>query len=636
MRAIAVLPVLLFHAFPELIPGGFVGVDIFFVISGYLISGILFRELLKTGRIDFWLFYQKRIRRILPNLFLLLFFVFIVAWFCYTTKELEFLGKNIAYSAIFAENIFLIKNLQDYFAPQAEINPLLHVWSLAIEEQFYIFFPVFCLILWKAKNRLGLKYGLIVLTASSLSYCIISSLQPIPSKALYYMPFARFWELGAGGLLAYYQTFENWSSSRFTRNSREIMSWLSALLFLSSFALIDSRIMQFPGMITVLPIFGTVLFIAAGADSSFNKLLSNRAFVFIGLVSYSLYLWHWPFIVFSKLLFIPSTGIQILALIVAFIVSIIVYYFVESPFRLKRQPIVSIILLSGVVCFYLVGKYINNNAVTLPRSSLAFLNEVNNVQSDVYFPGELKWVNREGISYLTNDVDKAPLVLFIGDSHMEQLLPRIEEANAKKIPFAWISSGGCLIALGVESAQEEHISCTKANQNFEKILEIGSIKRVVQSQRWGIYFNDRIEDLTAETLFLRSSEEKIKVRDGVLGELLLNQQRRLSQIGIKYLVILDNPWEDQVDKAVPLHNRLTHILNPEFSAYDDLPSDEQWKQANDYVRSHLGDKVKYIELADSICPNNRCWLKYYRDDDHLRVSTVRKYLTVVDQVFDGL
>ena len=636
LRAIAVLPVLLFHAFPELIPGGFVGVDIFFVISGYLISGILFRELKKTGRIDFGNFYQKRIKRILPNLFLLLFFVSVVVWFCYTTAELEFLGRNIAYSAIFAENIFLIKNLQDYFAPQAEMNPLLHVWSLAIEEQFYIFFPVFCLILWKVKNRLGLKYGLVALTATSLSYCIIASLQPIPSKALYYMPFARFWELGAGGLLAYYQTFENWSSSRFTKTSREMMSCLSAFLFLTSFALIDSKSMQFPGSITIFPILGAVLFIAAGADSRFNKLSSNRVFVFVGLVSYSLYLWHWPLIVFTKLLFTPGTGIKIFALAIAFVISIIVYYFVENPLRLKSSRCVCIWLLLGIVFFYALGRLTTIKADELPRTSSSFLNEISTAQNDFNFPGNLKKVDRRGVSYLTNDTEKEPLILFIGDSHMEHLLPRIEEANAKKIPFAWISSGGCLMALGVESAQKEYIGCTKANQNFEKILEIGTIKRVVHSQRWGNYFNNRLDGLIAQTLFYRLDGEKRNVRDGILGDVLLDQQKRLDMLNIEYVLVLDNPWEYRINKVVPEENRLKYILNPKFPEYFDLPKDDQWKLANEYVKSHLGDKVKYIELADSICPNNRCWLRYYKDDNHLRASTVREYLTVVDQVFDGL
>lgn len=163
LRALAVLPVLIFHAWPGLLPGGFVGVDVFFVISGYLISGILFRQLQRTGHIDFADFYAKRIRRIIPNLLCVLLFTATIGWFFLTSSEYYELGKQIYSSAFFYQNFRLLKDLGDYFAADASLQPLLHLWSLAIEEQFYIIFPLVCALVWKLRTNVRLLGGVVLL-----------------------------------------------------------------------------------------------------------------------------------------------------------------------------------------------------------------------------------------------------------------------------------------------------------------------------------------------------------------------------------------------------------------------------------------------------------------------------------------
>ena len=169
LRALAVLPVLIFHAWPSLLPGGFVGVDVFFVISGYLISGILFRQLQRTGRIDFSDFYAKRIRRIIPNLLCVLLFTASVGWFFMTAQEYYELGKQIYSSAFFYQNFRLLKELGDYFAADASQQPLLHLWSLAIEEQFYIVFPLLCALVWKLQSNVRVL-GLVVCLVTFVSF----------------------------------------------------------------------------------------------------------------------------------------------------------------------------------------------------------------------------------------------------------------------------------------------------------------------------------------------------------------------------------------------------------------------------------------------------------------------------------
>ena len=221
LRALAVLPVLIFHAWPALLPGGFVGVDVFFVISGYLISGILFRQLQRTGRIEFTDFYAKRIRRIIPNLLCVLFFTIVVGWFFLTPSEYHDLGKQIYSSAFFYQNFRLLKDLGDYFATDASLQPLLHLWSLAIEEQFYIVFPLLCALIWRLRaNVRALGVTVCLVTVGSLAACLLVRDQAFR----FYFPLTRFWELGVGILLSYAQHFGFWRPDAQDTLKRNILS----------------------------------------------------------------------------------------------------------------------------------------------------------------------------------------------------------------------------------------------------------------------------------------------------------------------------------------------------------------------------------------------------------------------------
>ncbi len=199
----AVIPVLIFHAFPQLVPGGFYGVDIFFVISGYLISGIIFRGLDKDS-FSFCDFYIKRIKRIIPNLVAVLIFVAVVGWFITSAGEYKNIGANISHSALFYQNFGLMRE-EGYFNVLAQNNPLLHIWSLAIEEQFYLLFPLLCFAIWKigkhSKQALGLF--VVLLTVSSLMCCFLLE----NNDVRFYFPLSRFWELGVGICVSYAETF---------------------------------------------------------------------------------------------------------------------------------------------------------------------------------------------------------------------------------------------------------------------------------------------------------------------------------------------------------------------------------------------------------------------------------------------
>ena len=233
LRALAVLPVLIFHAFPSLIPGGFFGVDVFFVISGYLISGIIFRGIASSS-FSYLDFYEKRIKRIIPNLILLLTFVAAAGWFILLPDEYANLGMHIDASTLFIQNFQLLSEI-GYFTEDALRKPLLHLWSLAIEEQFYIVFPLICTLIWRLSRSvkmIGIAAALIAL--GSLAACLSSS----DRNFAFYFPLTRFWELGAGILLSYSETFIGFSTSRFSQNVRNGLSIAGILMIVLPMAFV--------------------------------------------------------------------------------------------------------------------------------------------------------------------------------------------------------------------------------------------------------------------------------------------------------------------------------------------------------------------------------------------------------------
>lgn len=233
LRALAVVPVLIFHAFPNLLPGGFYGVDIFFVISGYLISGIIFRGLV-SDKFSFVVFYSRRIKRIVPNLILVIAFVAVIGWFITTASEYVRIAANISHSALFYQNITLMKD-EDYFGVLAQNNPLLHIWSLSIEEQFYLLFPFVCFLIWKVGRRSIYGLGVFVLGITAASFVLMLLISD--QNVRFYLPLSRFWELGVGICIAYAEVFFKYNTKRYGQTLTNGLSVLGICLVLLAFFL---------------------------------------------------------------------------------------------------------------------------------------------------------------------------------------------------------------------------------------------------------------------------------------------------------------------------------------------------------------------------------------------------------------
>ena len=362
LRAVAILPVLLFHAFPSRLSGGFVGVDVFFVISGFLISSIIFRHI-KDESFSFLDFYARRVRRLFPALSLVLCATLIFGWFSLDADEFKMLGGHIAAGAGFVQN-FVLWGEVGYFDVSSELKPLLHLWSLAIEEQYYLLFPLVVWVAWRIRvNLLSLVLFIAILSFSANLISVRSD--PLTT---FYFPHTRVWELMAGAILAavsrsvgikqaltsssttpavvhYFNVALSNVAQRigtFCKSCAKIIGLNRSLLSFIGFGLIAASTLvfdkghHFPGWRALVPVLGTLMIIYAGQHAWINRyVLANKAVVFIGLISYPLYLWHWPLLSFARIIEseLLSASIRLSLLTLSFVLATLTYVLIEKPAR---------------------------------------------------------------------------------------------------------------------------------------------------------------------------------------------------------------------------------------------------------------------------------------------------------------
>ena len=357
LRAISVLLVLGFHAFPSLVGGGFIGVDVFFVISGYLITGIILGEL-ATGSFRFTHFYARRIRRIFPALILVLLFSAVVGFQILQIDELKRLEKHISASTVFILNyVFLGEN--GYFDSTATAKPLLHLWSLGVEEQFYLIWPLLMVGMWRAGKRLLLPT--LLLAALSFGWNI-SQISSHPAHVFYSIQ-TRFWELSIGSLLACALSRDS-GREQVPGRLNGLCAWLGAGLIAMAVVVVRAE-KAFPGWWALMPTVGACLLIAAGPQTWVNKnVLSQRVLVRLGLISFPLYLWHWPLLSFAWIAHggPPPSWVRLLLVALAFIFAELTYRFVETPIRQGRSKRSVIVVLCGLMSLIGVSSYLLDRA----------------------------------------------------------------------------------------------------------------------------------------------------------------------------------------------------------------------------------------------------------------------------------
>lgn len=347
LRAIAVLLVIGFHAFPNQVRGGFVGVDVFFVISGFLITRIITDDL-SGGQFSFADFYARRARRLFPALLTMLAVCLTAAFVLFFPSDFKALGKHTLASALFVQNLVLLHEV-NYFDSASELKPLLHMWSLAVEEQFYLLWPLTLFV----ASRLRFPFVWLasgVLLASFVANILLVQTSPV---AAFYLPTTRFWELMAGSILAVSPRLLSRTSSEAYRD----VAALAGVCLLAAAALVIRKGSDFPGAWALLPVGGTALLIAAGPSSRVARVvLAQRALVQIGLISYPLYLWHWPILAFARnLQFNEPTSLEKIAYIaIAFALAYATWRWIERPLRtgfvrLKAVKVSAALMAAAVV-----------------------------------------------------------------------------------------------------------------------------------------------------------------------------------------------------------------------------------------------------------------------------------------------
>jgi len=428
VRAVAVVVVLLYHANIGLGPylrGGYVGVDVFFVISGYLITGIILSDL-DAGRFSIVQFWERRLRRILPAVAIVLLACLVAGWFLFLPLDFMELGQSVLAQAMLVSNVYFWQG-SGYFDRAAELKPLLHTWSLAVEQQFYLLFP-FLFGALKRCSRRTLVRTLLLLCGGS--FCLsVGWSYSYPAANFYLLP-ARVWELSLGSLLA---ASCGWRAVR--RWVPELLSWVGLLAILWA-VVFYNRETRFPGMAAVLPCVGAALVIWANTDTltSAGKLLALRPVVFLGLISYSLYLWHWPLLVFFRYGTLEplSRSERVLLLLGSVLIAVVSWRFVETPIRKRRvlKTPMNMLMFSCVATVVLglagIGTYAMQGLPS--RISAEALAYANGAEDFVYRPQlGLKEVLNEDFIELGPSDKQSPIDLLVwGDSHAVAVLPGLE------------------------------------------------------------------------------------------------------------------------------------------------------------------------------------------------------------------
>ena len=333
LRAVAVIAVILFHAGFTVFRGGFIGVDVFFVISGYLITNIIAEDL-EVGRFSIRDFYERRARRILPALYLMMVLCIITSWFLFLPRDMSSFSESVGVTSVFSSNI-LFWHDTGYFDTAAELKPLLHTWSLGVEEQFYIIFPIFLVMLWRL-GRSRIIGILLILSASSLLLAQWGAHNK-PAAAFFLLP-TRAWELGIGSLTAFYLFSKPQIIDDNTFSTQ--LFGVSGLLLIVIGVFYINHTTPYPSFYTLIPTLGTALVLLfAGPQTLVGTLLGFRPVAAIGLISYGAYLWHQPLFAFFRYYSFgeQSAYVSILLALTALVVAYVGWRYVEQPFRRRDK-----------------------------------------------------------------------------------------------------------------------------------------------------------------------------------------------------------------------------------------------------------------------------------------------------------
>ena len=494
LRALAIVAVVVFHAFPRTLPGGFAGVDVFFVISGFLIGGLIF-DGLDAGTFCVRHFYARRIRRLFPSLITVLLATLLLGWLILLPSEYGHLGRHTAGGAAFVANVLSWREA-GYFDIASANKPLLHLWSLGVEEQFYLLGPLAAIALWRCPRRYRLCAVWVFLLASFGLNLVLLLEDPITA---FFSPLTRFWELLAGVQLAL------WSRLEATDTGASVWWWLPHLcarhgllvsaigltLVVSTFFTL-SETNAFLGWWLALPVSGTVMLLATTNHSPINsRWLASAPLVFVGLISYSLYLWHWPLLALLNIIedADAAPALRLATIIIAVVLASATWRFLETPLRRSRASATVPCLLAAGIVIGIAGATVNLQdglpqrvaRQTEQLRSLAWGPEMNAAQAC------LSRFRQHHLSYCLESAPGAqPDIALLGDSAANQYFWALKEHYAKHgMNLLNLGRTACPVLRDVETTRHDRDSCVSISKHvLDEIVATPSIKTVILANRW--------------------------------------------------------------------------------------------------------------------------------------------------------
>ena len=507
LRALAVVPVILFHAGFELFSGGFVGVDVFFVISGYLITTILIEDI-ENKRFSLVNFYERRARRILPALFFVMFVCIPFAWMWMLPSQMKDFSQSLVAVSLFASNVLFWQE-SGYFDAAAEEKPLLHTWSLAVEEQYYVLFPIFLFLAWRyGKNRV---FWMIVVMAS-ISLLLSEWGWRNKVTANFYLAPTRAWELFAGSIAAFIVQKKGVQKNNF-------------LALLGLFAIVFSiffydETTPFPSVYALVPVLGVVLLVLYADKETFAaKLLSNKGFVGIGLISYSAYLWHQPLLAFARIKSQNEFSITLMLILVvaSLLLAYLSWKYVEAPFRNKQninRKNIFFVSVFGILLFATLG--------VIGHQTNGFPNRLEDYQLEILqwesYPREIAY--REGDCFLRPEQSYTEFksactktsanTLIWGDSHAAALASGWRASR----DVHQLTASGCPPIINSVFPARQH--CEGINRHIIDVISMSDYDTVILHAYWTSYSDEQLANLQLTITALQNNGiEKILLVGGI-------------------------------------------------------------------------------------------------------------------------
>jgi peptidoglycan/LPS O-acetylase OafA/YrhL len=617
LRALAVIAVVLFHVGIASVSGGFTGVDVFFVISGYLITGIILKDI-AGDRFSIAYFYERRVRRILPALIAVLVAAAIASYVLLPPQEFREFGESLIATALFSSNVLFWRQ-SGYFRAPAEMKPLLHTWSLAVEEQFYLFYPLF---LWLISRYFSKRFRLTLLAVLGLSLALsIWGVRHFQNATFYLSP-SRAWELLLGGLLA----IPALPPLRHRRTANALAIF-GLVLILYGFLML-SRTSLFPGLSALYPTIGTALIIYSGAETRtlVSRFLSLRPVVFVGLISYSLYLWHWVLIVLAKYYFAPRplNGGEIAALLAASLVmAALSWRFIENPFRGRKHLIASRRLLfaaaaafSMAVAGFGAAVYLRQGVPSRFGDDVVVLLQ----GKEDYWPRRTECAGR---ICQVGDQGATPTFILWGDSHASAIAPALERlaiARGKSGFVAW--SRACAPVLGLRRYDEQNPEdCDHFNSSVLSFIKAEHIRTVFLHARWALNAEGtRYKQEPGVPALLTASRSPVE-NYSEFDKRFRATLEQLRQIPTNVVIIASVP-EVGVDVPSMLARDRIHGARIDFApSYSDF-MERQARAFATLARAAESYGAQVIYPHETLCDQSSCLVetgKYpmYIDDNHL-------------------